>query len=136
MSVSDTLEDPEGILRRWDLSVIKENIRRIWAAMHGRGPEDFDRDDDLRDMAKAFGRMADRMDRIQPSNNGDGEDTNGIKKWIAGVGVVISASAIIGGWALSNQVAGQTVQINNLTNQVREQNDRLTRLERQGDERR
>lgn len=44
-TVTEEVLDPEGVLRRWDTSVIKSYLKRIWMAMHGksdRGPEDYD----------------------------------------------------------------------------------------------
>lgn len=123
----------EDIRRRWDLSAIKEYLKRIWMAVHGendRGAIDYDARRDerialtsvLRDLLKEI------RNRPPPSlNNGDG--SGDIKKWIAGLGLVISGAFVIGGWVLSNTVAGQSVQIFNLTEQVREQNARITRIE-------
>lgn len=132
MSTSEEAIEP-GDLRRWNLSIIKEYLKRIWMAMGGesdRGAIDYDARRDerialtsvLRDLLKEI------RNRPPPSlNNGDG--SGDIKKWIAGLGLVISGAFVIGGWVLSNTVAGQSVQILNLTEQVREQNARIARIE-------
>lgn len=93
-------------------------------SMANEGPKDYADDEDLRTLIKAFVRLAER-----PPVYNNGDDSSGLKKWIASVGVILSASAIIAGWTLSNQVAAQSVKIDNLTDQLRNQNERITRIE-------
>lgn len=54
------------------------------------------------------------------------------KKWVVGVGVILAASFIIGGWVLSNQVAGLSATVNEWK---RSTDQRLERLERQNERR-
>lgn len=98
-----------------------------------QAPTDYERDDDdIRRLASIIERLAQRP----PSNySNGGDDSSDIKKWIAGVGAALAASGIIAGWTLSNQVAAQSVKIDNLMEQVREQNARITRIEQQPRER-
>lgn len=95
-----------------------------------RGPDpdaDIYEDDDIRRLAGILERLANRPHY----SNGGGDDSSDIKKWIAGVGAALAASGIIAGWTVSNQVAAQSVKIENLMEQVREQNARITRIEQQ-----
>lgn len=135
MSTEDAVAD--DVLRRWDLSIIKEYVKRIWAAMHSdRGPEDYDiRRDERRALTSVLRDLLKEI-RSRPPPSMQNGDSNDIKKWIAGLGIVISGAFVIGGWTLSNKVAGQSVQIDNLTNVVRDQNARITRIEQQANERR
>lgn len=102
--------------------------------MPDRGPDpdaNVRDDDDIRRLAHIIERLAQR-----PQYTNGGDDSGDIKKWIAGVGAALAASGIIAGWTLSNQVAAQTVKIDNLTEQMREQNARITRIEQQSNDRR
>lgn len=97
-----------------------------------QGPVDYDQqDDDIRRLASILERLS------RPSyNNGGGDDSNDIKKWIAGLGLILTGGFIVGAWTVSNKVSAQTVQIENLTDQTREQSARITRIEQQINERR
>jgi hypothetical protein len=64
-------------------------------------------------------------------DNGGGEDSSDLKRWIVGVGIVLSGAFIIGGWSLSNQMAAQTVKLDYVVDAVKAQNERITQLERQ-----
>jgi hypothetical protein len=119
---------------RETLTALKE-----WAAgkMHskppGRGPDpDFDPTDDiLRDLTRA-------IVALRPSNqNGDsgGEDRI-IKRWhLAMVAVGVMIIVIGSAWRLSEQMssqfATQSVQISDVREHQREQDDRSTRIEQQ-----
>jgi hypothetical protein len=95
-------------------------------------PDDYN-DDDIRRLASIIERLASRP----PSNyNNGGSDSGDLKRWIAGVGAALAASGIIAGWTLSNQVAAQTVKIENLTDQMRDQSARINRIEQQVNDRR
>lgn len=64
-------------------------------------------------------------------DNGGGEDSSDLKRWIVGVGIVLSGAFIIGGWSLSNQMAAQTVKLDYVVDTLKAQNERITQLERQ-----
>lgn len=108
-------------------SMLAELLKKLRSMLHARGPDpDFaSPDDDIRRLAHLIERLSRR-----PFNNGDG-DGGDLRKWIAGVGVVLAAAFIAGGWTLSNQVAAQSVKIDNLTDQMKAQNERITRIEQQ-----
>jgi hypothetical protein len=129
----------ESILHSWDLSVIKENIKRIWAAMHGddRGPLDYDvKRDERRALVSVLRDLLKEIRSRPPPSMNNGDDSNGVKKWVAGVGAVLSTAFIIAAWTVSNEVAKQGAKIDYVIEQQREQNARITRIEQQGNERR
>lgn len=138
---TEEISTDESITRlRFRMDGLRERIRRIWAAMHGdddRGPRDYDvARDERRALTSVLRDLLKEIRSRPPPSMNNGDDSNSIKKWIAGVGAVLAAAFIIAGWTISTQVAGQSVQLDNLIMQVREQNARITRLEQQQNERR
>lgn len=91
-----------------------------------RGPPDFDAQvEQLQQLTTMVKEL-----RRRPSHfsNGDEGDSD-VKKWIVGVGVVLSAAYVIGGWAISNQVSAQSVKLDDIREHQREQDERIGRLE-------
>lgn len=111
-------------------SMLAELLKKLRNLLHARGPDpDYpQQDDDIRRLAHIIERLANRPPPSMRNGDGDGSD---LRKWIAGVGVVLAAGFIAGGWTLSNQVAAQSVKIDNLTDQMKTQNERITRIEQQ-----
>lgn len=138
MSAADESLAPD-VLRRWNLSIIKEYLKRIWTEMHGeeRGPLDYNvRRDERRALVSVLRDLLKEIRSRPPPSMNNGDDSSSIKKWIAGVGAVLAAAFIIAGWTISTQVAGQSVQIEYLISQLRELNARVTRIEQQQNDRR
>jgi hypothetical protein len=114
-------------LRFWidgRLAALKGVIEGL--AMQGRGPDpDYQEDGDIRRLAAIIERLASRPPNM---NNGD-EESSDLKKWIAGLGVLLSGSFIIGGWVLSTQVASLTAKVDAIAEHQRSQDERITRIE-------
>lgn len=93
-----------------------------------RGPDpDYSQSDEL------LRQLRDAIVAARRPEYRNGDDGSDIKKWIASVGAVLAAAFILGGWALSNQVASLSTKVDE---RLRAQDDRLTRIEEQLRERR
>lgn len=102
-----------------------------------RGPPDYNiRRDERRALVSVLRDLLKEIRSRPPPSMNNGDDSTGIKKWVAGVGAVLATAFIIAGWTVSNQVASQSVQIEYLIAQIRELNARVTRIEQQQNERR
>lgn len=119
----------DGLLLRWKEAFAHWNtsLDHFLLVMRNymesvREPKDYADESDFERGVKAGRQMGARF-----SNGGD-EDSTDIKKWIAGVGVILAASGVIGGWTLSNQVAALTAKVDE---RMKAQDDRITRIEQQ-----
>jgi len=121
-------------IRRWDLSIIKEHIKRIWAAMHGRenddrGPMDYPPWDDER-------RILIDIIRKQTRSPGGGtynESGSPLLKWILGVLATLTVAVIVGGVSVYGQFktleSAVTEWKSGQQRQIDEAKARLDRLE-------
>lgn len=118
------------VLVRW-----REHARE-WARRHlpGMAESRIDPDFNPNDGEFERGFRAGAQMRPPAYNNG-GDDSSDLKKWIVGVGIILSGAFIIGGWSISNQMAAQTVKIDYVVDAIKQQNERITRLERANDRR-
>lgn len=124
---------PEQLVKIWKglfgldgkLERILDKFKTHMEIKPDRGPDDFEvqaeRIERLVNAAEALRRRPHRF------TNGDSEAD--VRKWIAGVGVVLSAAYVIGGWAISNQVSAQSVKLDDIREHQREQDERISRLE-------
>lgn len=113
--------------------MLAELLKRLRNALNARGPDpDYpEQDDDIRRLAHLIERLASRPPSPPMRNGDDDGDGRDLKKWLAGVAAVLAVGFIVGGWTISNQVAAQSVKIDNLTEQMKSQNERITRIEQQ-----
>lgn len=120
------IEELTRLTRLWfRLDGLLERFKVFMESAPQRGPPDFDTQvEQLRQLTL----MVKDLRRRPSYSNGD-EGEMDVKKWIVGVGVVLSAAYIIGGWAISNQVSAQSVKLDDIRDHQREQDDRLNRLE-------
>lgn len=100
MSTSEEAIQPD-VLHRWNLSAIREYLKRIWMAVQGDPTRGFDPDAVInvpsgividRDLLQEL--IQNRSQRREPSN-GHGSVNNGWSTWVLGiVGALIVASVL------------------------------------------
>lgn len=101
----------------WKLDVSAERIKETIAPLReaveklkvimmarperDREPADYDRDDDVRLIAKAFERMAEKLERLQPNYGGVNNSGSSKAAWLIFGGLVTLNCAAIGWFASS-----------------------------------
>lgn len=132
METADGSYRTVNVLVRWHLDRMLSWVRQRLPGMQSR----IDPDCNIGDSEYERGLVAGARLGGRRYDNGGGEDSSDLKRWIVGVGIVLSGAFIIGGWSLSNQMAAQTVKLDYVVDAVKAQNERITQLERLANERR
>lgn len=110
---------------RWHFDAFREWCKRFRMTQqkHRIDPDFNPEDDNIRALVRAIERLVARP----PTNNYHaGSDGHELKKWIASLGLTLTAAFIIGGWTLSNQVAALTAKVEE---RMKAQDDRIRRIE-------
>lgn len=134
MSSETTADD--SIRQRWNVSIVKEYLKRILMAIQGeedRGPADY-----AQDVADRVARqITGRYGRWHVEyNNGDKPPPNGEKRllwWILGVVSPLAVIVIVGGVSLYGEVRALNAT---LTTGMNAHEQRISRLEAERDQRR
>ncbi len=105
-----------------------EGLRAAMTNLSERGPDpDVNaNDEDMRMLIKAF---VDLSRQKGPSYNNGGDDSGDLRKWIAGLGLVLAGAFIIGAWTLSTQVATLTAKVDAIADHQRAADERISRIE-------
>lgn len=105
----------------WNLGSVAHDFRDILGKFKNymeapRGPDPDYRGFSSEDAAELLNMVSVLAKRRPVSfNNGDGEDSGGVKKWLASVGAGLAVLVIVAAWSQSSQLATATVKIDYLT---------------------